>query len=143
MKKKVKTKTLRRLVDELAVLLQKHVRLKASVNGFCTCCTCGKVDHWKEMQGGHFISRNHQGTKCTEENIHPQCPGCNLRSGKGDTLITLRYTEYMIDLYGPDFVDHLKLLANRPAEHFRPEIEDEIKRIRKLNNELESDRLAA
>jgi len=134
----MKNKTLRNLVDDLAVLLQKHVRLKSAVNGYCTCCTCGEINHWKHMQGGHFISRTHQGTKVMEENIHPQCKGCNLRSGKGDTLVTLRYREFMIDTYGAVFVDLLEMAANRPAEHFRPDIEIEILKIRRLNRELEN-----
>jgi len=134
-----KKKNLRKQVDNLAVALQKHVRLKAAdCNGYCTCVTCGVKKHWKEMDGGHFISRTHQRTKVIEENIHPQCKGCNLRSGKGDTLVTIAYRSYMVDMYGDDFVDYLFREAKRPAEFFGPDIEEESREIRRLNKELEA-----
>ena len=134
-----KTKTLRKKVDELAVQMQKYVRLKEAVEngGYCTCVSCGVVKHWKEMDGGHYVSRNHQATKVMEENIHPQCKGCNLRSGKGDTLINLDYRKWMIDFYGEAFVIELEGMARHPANHFGPDIEDQIKELKRKNRELE------
>ena len=57
--KKKKTKSIAKLVDEAAVLLQLLVRLKAADdNGYVKCRTCDSVMHYKDgMQGGHFISR--------------------------------------------------------------------------------------
>ena len=55
-----KLKPIGKLVDDCAVLTQKLVRLKAAdKHGFCRCVTCGKRQHWKELQGGHFISRTY------------------------------------------------------------------------------------
>ena len=66
----VKGMSYARLVDEIAKKLQKLVRLKAAdENGMVKCWTSGESRHWKEMQGGHFISRKHQRTKIMEENI--------------------------------------------------------------------------
>lgn len=135
-----KKKALRKLVDDYAVALQKHVRLKAADNnGFCECWSCGVKKHWKEMDGGHYISRVHQSTKILEENIHPQCKGCNLRSGKGDTLVTLNYRENMLDMYGEEFVLELEVLAKQPKKHSRPDLEEQLKDIRKRNRELEAE----
>ena len=134
-----KKKTLRKLVDDLAVAMQKLVRLKDAVKngGYCTCVTCGAVRHWKECDGGHFVSRNHQATKVMEENIHPQCKGCNLRSGKGDTLVNLDYRKWMVEFYGEAFVIELEGMARHQANHFGPDIEDEIKKVRAQCKELE------
>ena len=45
-----------------------------------SCVTCGKVAHWKEggIQAGHFISRKHYSVRWDEDNVHPQCVGCNV-----------------------------------------------------------------
>ena len=63
----MRKKTLRALIDDVAKLLQKHVRLKAAVsadkNGFIECVSCGKWYHWKNMQGGHWIERGKKATK--------------------------------------------------------------------------------
>ena len=55
-----KQKTVAKLREEAAVLLQKLVRMKAAdVDGIAQCVTCGKKQHYKEMDGGHFISRKY------------------------------------------------------------------------------------
>ena len=56
----------------------EYIRIRdADSSGICTCCTCGKKAHWKEMDAGHFISRNHIATRYDEYNAHAQCPRCN------------------------------------------------------------------
>jgi len=132
-------KTLRKRVDDLAVAMQKLVRLKEAVqnDGYCKCVSCGIVKHWKKMDGGHYISRNHQSTKVLEENIHPQCKGCNLKSGKGDTLVNIHYRNWMIEFYGEEFVEELEILARKPADHFGPDIEDQIKEVKAKCKELQ------
>ena len=96
-----KQKSVAKLRDEAAVLLQKLVRMKASdENGFATCVTCGKRQYYKEMDGGHFISRRWKATLLMEENIHPQCKGCNQHaSGKPDD-----YALFMVDTSGIEMV---------------------------------------
>ena len=117
-----KTKTIAKLVDDAAVLLQKLVRMKAADdNGWCMCVTCGGYKHWKEMQGGHFISRRYTATKLLEKNIHPQCPGCNGPRAK-DGIVTVEYTNYMTDTYGREFVDELLIIKNTTKKYARDEI---------------------
>ena len=123
-----KHKTLAKLVDEAAVLMQKWVRMKAAdANGYCVCVTCGKSHHWKEMDGGHFISRKYTATKIVEENIHPQCRRCN---GWPDNFTHEAYETYMVDMYGKDFVDELKALARMPKKWPRDEVQDLIKQLK-------------
>ena len=88
--------------------LQKLARLKASDdNGYASCVTCGKTDHFKSMDGGHYIPKGASSYwALEEENIHPQCKGCNGFGMKhGDAA--QRYTLYMIDMYGRDYVDDM------------------------------------
>ena len=96
--------------------LQKLVRLKAADdNGYCQCVSCGKVEHWSDMDGGHFIDKGHSSRwALEEENVHPQCKGCN---GFGMKHGTARYTyqRWMEDYYGRDFVDHM--LATKKQVH--------------------------
>ena len=108
-------------VEKAAKLLQRLVRLKASDdNGYCTCVTCGKVDHYKAMQGGHFYGRRHLRFKLYEENIHPQCPSCNLY-GMKTTKIQEAYRIYMDDMYGARRIRAMQRLAWRPSPKFNRE----------------------
>ena len=119
---KRKTKTIAKLVDDAAVLLQKLVRMKAADdNGYCRCVTCGVTKHWKEMQGGHWISRRYTATKLLEEQVNPQCAGCNGPRAK-DGIVTIEYTNYMIDMYGRDYTDSLLILKNVTKKYTREEI---------------------
>ena len=98
------TKPIGKVVDEAAKLLQKLVRMKAAdANGIVECVTCGKSVHWKEADGGHYISRTYSKHKLLEENIHPQCKGCNRFGHKCHD----DYSLYMIEVYGKDFVQWL------------------------------------
>jgi hypothetical protein len=105
-------------VDKAAKLLQRLVRLKASDdNGYACCVTCGKADHYKNLQGGHFYSRRHLVFKLFEENIHPQCAGCNMY-GMKTTKIQEAYRIYMEDNYGARRVRAMQKLAWRASPKF-------------------------
>ncbi len=110
---KKKNKTLSKIKAEAYSALQQLVRLKAAdSNGLCTCVTCGVVLQWNRgMQGGHFIPKKLSSKwALVEENVHPQCRGCNgygMRYGDA----AQRYTVYMLDMYGREAVD--KMLATR------------------------------
>jgi len=115
---KRKKATVAQEVEKAAKLLQRYVRLKASDdNGYCTCVTCGKVDHYKAMQGGHFIPRGRTILKLYEGNIWPQCPHCNCW-GMKQAHSVLRYREWMVDYYGERRVKAMEKLAWRTAPKF-------------------------
>ena len=117
MTKRKKT-TVAQEVDKAAKLLQRLVRLKASEdNGHCQCVTCGKIDHYKAMQGGHFYGRRNKRFVLFVENIHPQCPGCNL-DGMKTTKIQEAYRIYMEDMYGARRIRAMQRLAWRPSPKF-------------------------
>lgn len=123
MNKPRKAKTAAQLAEACAVDLQLLVRLKASDdNGYCQCVTCGKVDHYKQMQGGHFIERGKSATKLLEENIHPQCRGCNCFKMKTATGVLI-YRQFMVDTYGEDFVKEVEFSARKAHKWVRSDIE--------------------
>tara|TARA_R110002153_G_scaffold114365_3_gene257044 strand:+ start:7024 stop:7434 length:411 start_codon:yes stop_codon:yes gene_type:complete len=133
-----KTRTLNKLADDLAVAMQKHVRLKAADSmGFCECVTCNKKKHWKEMQGGHFIERS-KAHRTLEENIHSQCSYCN-QYGMKRASVVLTYRRYMVDMYGEKFVKWLEDSANDVVKRFRPDLVKEIKDLRARNRQLEAE----
>jgi len=118
----MKTKSIARLTNDAAELLQKLVRLKAADSyGMAECVTCGVRKHWKELQGGHFISRVKTAHKLLEENIHPQCPGCN-QWGMKKASTVLAYRSAMVDMYGEDFVKWLEAEARKTVRHSRDEL---------------------
>ena len=136
-----KTKTIRALVDDAAKLLQKLRRMQeADFDGNCTCVTCGKVDHWKNMDGGHYISRTWTRYKLESvclggdfENIWPQCKGCN----RFDHRIHDDYAVFMRDMYGSDFMDEVSVTKRDTRKYTRAELDDIIKKLKGLIKEME------
>ncbi len=73
-----KKSTRKRLIDKLDKIFSQYIRLRESKNHKSECFTCGKVDHWKKLQNGHFMSRKHLSTRWDETNCQVQCAGCNV-----------------------------------------------------------------
>ena len=98
----------------------------ANDSGLCQCVTCGKWDHWKNMDGGHFISKGSSSFwALREENIHPQCKGCNgfgMKHGNAEA----RYTLWMIDYYGRDFVDEMIATKKNVIKIYKKDYEEMI-----------------
>ena len=67
------------LVKKLDTIFSIFIRLrKANELGEVSCYTCGKKDHYKKMQCGHFMSRKHYSTRWEELNCQVQCYSCNV-----------------------------------------------------------------
>ena len=76
------------------------------------------------MDGGHYIPKGHSSALAlVEENIHPQCKGCNGFGMKhGDKA--LNYALYMIDRYGREFVDELHARKGDIVKFYKRDYED-------------------
>lgn len=75
----------------------------------CECYTCGKVDHWKKMQAGHFVGSRCNAVLFNEEVVRVQCPACNI-------FLHGNYHEYtlkMIDEVGRDQVEEYLALKHK------------------------------
>ncbi len=64
----------------------------ADENGFVRCCTCGRMDHWRNMDAGHCISRRFETTRYDEQNIAAQCRYCN-RFNQGEQQYFVSFIE--------------------------------------------------
>ena len=67
-----------KIVKKLDTIFSQYIRQKNAVDEIATCFTCGKEDHWKKLQNGHFQSRRHYSTRWDEVNCQVQCAGCNV-----------------------------------------------------------------
>ena len=71
-------------------LFSKYIRLKnADKNGYVECVTCGKRDHWKKLQAGHFVDSRSNAVLFEEDLVPPQCVGCNMFKGGNKVAYTL------------------------------------------------------
>lgn len=53
----------------------------ADSNGMLKCFTCDKLDHWKKMQSGHWVTGHNNATYINPDFVRPQCPVCNIWKG--------------------------------------------------------------
>lgn len=133
-KKARKKSTVAQEMEKAAKLLQRLVRLKAADdNGYAQCVTCDKVDHYKLLQGGHFIPRTRTIFKLAEFNIAPQCPGCNM-FGMKQAHYVLRYRQYMVDTYGERRVKAMERMAWYPPKKY--DREEVIQLARELKRQI-------
>lgn len=99
--------------------LQKLARIAAADdNGYAQCVSCGRTQHYKEMDGGHFIPKGSSSRWALEEqNVHPQCKGCNgfgMKHGSAEA----QYTIWMIDYYGKDAVEEMLATKKEPVKYY-------------------------
>ena len=78
------------LVKNLDTVFSKYIRIKDAIDEIAECVTCGKKDHWKKLQNGHFMSRRHYSTRWEENNVGVQCYGCNI-TNQGQQFLFAKY----------------------------------------------------
>ena len=56
-----------------------YIRLSNSdKDGYCNCISCGERHYYKDIDAGHFISKNKGNCYYfSENNVWPQCTRCN------------------------------------------------------------------
>lgn len=94
--------------------ISRYIRQQYAVGDMAVCVTCGTVKHWTDIHCGHYqhgltYAQGEDGFYVLEENLHPQCAGCNTyRNGMLD-----KYTLFMIDTYGRELVQELQQLRHK------------------------------
>lgn len=107
-----------KLIKELDVIFSQYIRLSNSIDGFCTCVTCGRVYEWKKIQAGHFLSRQHYSVRWDERNVKPQCYGCNvMQQGR-----QFEFSKYL----GEELSNELYLLSKQTRKFTENELEEMI-----------------
>jgi len=65
-------------IEILDEVFSQYIRLRGcDYRGYNTCFTCGVTLHWKQLQCGHFIPRQHMSLRYDQKNCFPQCFTCN------------------------------------------------------------------
>jgi hypothetical protein len=113
--KRKKLRTLKSLKAEADKVFSIYIRQRGmDEGGTNTCCSCGALKHWKDLQCGHFVSRVYLSTRWLPLNCHPQCSACNvLRRGNA-----IGYAQFMLKAYGYDIFDNL---IKRRNMKFKPD----------------------
>lgn len=94
-------------------VFSEFIRLRdADENGMCSCFTCGLMRHWKQMDCGHGLGRQHKSTKYHEKNNHAQCKRCNGFEGG----MRERYKENVDKKYGKGTWDLLEMMSRKPSK---------------------------
>jgi len=117
-----------KLVKKLDAVFSQYIRLKDSVDGYATCFTCGKKDHWKKLQNGHFQSRKHYATRWDEQNCQVQCAGCNVfRYGE-----QFLFAKYLDERFYAGLSDELYFKSKQIVKFSNVEIEEMILKYKNL-----------
>ena len=113
---------------------QLLVRLRHAVDGYCTCVTCGAIQHYKDMDAGHFLPNIAANRSVTFHpwNCYPQCKHCN-SWGNGQQN---QYRKFLESEIGQDGLATLEKIKNETKKWTREELvemrlefRDEIKRL--------------
>ena len=118
----------------------KFIRLRDAMdNGYVACVTCRAIHHWKDMDNGHFQTRNYANTKYHEQNCHTQCTACN-KFGTGEQYkhsiyIDTRYgkgkAQELFDLaHSPTRVKMTSIVITEMAKIYRNKVNELLKRIK-------------
>ena len=125
-----------KLVKKLDTVFSQYIRQKNSIDGIATCFTCGKKDHWKKLQNGHFQSRKHYATRWDEQNCQVQCAGCNVfRYGE-----QYRFAVNLDAKYGEGTVEKLEIQARQSVKITRGEYIDFISYYKEIVKNLLKDK---
>lgn len=109
--KRAKRPSLPALIRKADEVTSLYIRKKyADDNGNVKCVSCQTVLPWKDSHCAHFIGRAKKATRWMEENLHPACPSCNVFRKE---MHMREYTVFMLDFYGRDFVDELRVLEKK------------------------------
>lgn len=110
-----KVRDYRWFAAKLDRVFSKWIRMRDCQDGVGNCISCGKLISYEQMDAGHFIGRQHLGTRWNEKNTHGQCRSCN-RFNEGNKGM---YQTTLISKYGPSILDELaiakKLGTKRPS----------------------------
>lgn len=111
---RIKTPKASTLKAKLWKIFSEYIRRKdADHQGLAACVSCGKIDHWKNLDAGHYIPKSLGLSIYFEErNVAPQCAGCNrFRHGH-----LTSYALYLIKTYGAGILDDLDALRRTKAK---------------------------
>ena len=124
----------KKLVDKLDKVFSIYIRRRFANNDIAQCFTCGKQDHWKKLQNGHFQSRKHYSTRWHERNCQVQCAGCNVfRYGE-----QYKFSKNLNNTYYDGLAEELHIEANKTVKLDKTDLEMLIEKYEMLIKELDT-----
>lgn len=130
MAKKTKRK---KLIEKLDKVFSVYIRRRKAKNDIAECFTCGKQDHWKKLQNGHFQSRKHYATRWHELNCQVQCAGCNVfRYGE-----QYKFAKNLDAAYYKGLAEELHIEANKTVKLDNIDLEMLITKYEELVKQLD------
>ena len=117
---KVKRST---LVKNLDTVFSQYIRLRYAKDEISECYTCGKKDHYKKQQAGHFASRRHYSTRWNELNVQVQCYSCNI----GQQGLQFEFGKRLNKDYGKDTAEELLIESKKAVKYTDVDLQDMIK----------------
>ncbi len=117
----------------------KFIRLRdTDNNGIGTCCTCGKLIHYKGNDACHFHNRGRWGTRWEPRNVALGCVHCNRFVPEGNKG---NYAAFQLNRYGPKIFDELLVRNQLKKKWYDFELDElikyykiEVKRLQKEKN---------
>jgi hypothetical protein len=117
-----KKPTRKSLIDKLDKVFSIYIRTRCAVDEIAECYTCGKKDHWKKLQAGHFASRRHYSTRWDENNVQVQCYGCNI-ANQG---MQFEFGKKLCLQFDNNFADELMIKSKQVCKFTDVELEEKI-----------------
>lgn len=118
--------TRKAVVKKLDEWFSKFIRLSyADDTGQVACYTCGRKNHWKKMQCGHFMSRAKYATRWDEDNCRPQCYGCNMRQQGQQYLFSLNLNKEQ-----PGLAERMRIKSMQTVKFTTPQLLEKIEHYR-------------
>ena len=131
-----KTKPISKLKKELDKWFSLYIRIRHSHNGIAQCFTCGKIDHYKKLQCGHFQSRRHHTTRWNEQNCEVQCVKCNMFEQGEQWKFGLKLDAK----HGIGTSKELEQLARQTVKRTRVDYEDDIRYYKAIVKNLKEEK---
>ena len=130
-------KTISKLKKELDKWFSLYIRLRdATTEGLSQCFTCGKIDHYKKLQCGHFQSRRHLSTRWHEWNCQVQCVKCNMFE-QGEQW---KFGISLNGKYGEGTSNELGFLAQQNGKKMAWELEEDILYYKSIVDKLKKEK---
>jgi hypothetical protein len=129
---KIKKRSRSKVVSLLDTEFSKYIRNRNSKCGISECYTCGKKDHWKNLQAGHFQSRKHYATRWHPINVQVQCAGCNIfRSGE-----QYKFAKNLDLIYGQGTANEMYQEASKTVKYSTADLLEMLDHYKALNKSL-------
>lgn len=121
-----------KIVKKLDTVFSVYVRRRYAENDIAECFTCGKKDHWKSLQCGHFQSRRYYSTRWNKLNCQVQCPKCNIFN-QGEQYA---FGKKLDETYGDGTSNELMMKSRHLIKLTTNELEEMINDYKDLVNEI-------